>query len=120
MQAIDRAAAAAPYGVPGRYTLVVRSVGHAKGLVYLDSQRDYRDQRNVSVVLYPNAQAQLRARLGGPLAKTLEGHRIVVVGAARQVKILFMDNGHTTGKYYYQTHIPVTRGNQVTDLPIHG
>lgn len=118
MQAIERAAAAAPHGVPGRYTLVVRSVGRANGLIFLDSQRDYRDQRNVAVELYPQAQSQLRARLGGPLEKALEGRRIVVIGAARRVKILFLDsNHHYSGKYYYQTHITVTRGNQVLELP---
>lgn len=118
MQAIERAAAAAPHGVRGRYTLRVRRVGHADGLVYLDSQRDYRDQRNVSVVLYPQAQAQLRARFDGSLSRTLQGQRIAVTGVARRVKIVFLDSHHrATGKYYYQTHIAVIRGRQLEQLP---
>jgi len=118
MQAIERAAAAAPYGAPGRYTLVVRSIGQSNGLIYLDSQNDYRDQRNVAVVLYPRAQAQLRARLSGSLERALEGRRIVVMGSARRVKILFVDSHHHySGKYYYQTHIAVTEGDQVQEVP---
>lgn len=117
-QAITRAAAAAPYGAPGRYTLVVRSVGRVKGLIYLNSQRDYRDQRNVSVVLYPQAQHQLRARLGGSIAQGLEGHRIAVIGTARRAKTLYLDaHHHATGRYYYQTHIAITRGNQLVKSP---
>lgn len=121
MQAIERAAAAAPYGVRGRYVLVVRRVGRAQGLVYLDSQRDYRDPRNVAVVIYRRAQAQLRARLGGDLARTLMGHRIAVIGRVRRVRVRFYDDaGHYSGKYYFQTHIDVGRGAQVLDLSARG
>lgn len=117
-QAIERAAAAAPYGSPGRYTLEVRSVGRSKGLIYLNSRRDYHDRRNVSVVLFPKAQHQLRARFGGSITKTLEGHGIAVIGTARRVKTAFYDdNHHYTGRFYYQTHIAVTRGNQLVESP---
>lgn len=117
-QAIKRAAAAAPYGAPGRYTLVVRSVGREKGLLYLNSRRDYRDRRNVSVVVFPQAQHQLRARLGGSIIRALKGHRIAVIGAARRVKVVFQDRHHLpTGRFYYQTHIALTRGNQLVHTP---
>lgn len=117
-QAIERAAAAAPYGAPGRYTMVVRSVGRAKGRIYLNSRRNYHDHRNISVVLFPQVQRQLRARFGGSIANTLKGQSIAVIGSARRVRIVSRGDQHDhAGKYYYQTHIAVTRGNQLVESP---
>lgn len=113
-QAVMLAADAAPDGVPGTFAMVVRATGAQPGRYYLNSQPDYRDQRNLTVVLSPRAHAQLATRLGGDPLTALEGQAIVVRGEAMRVRINFLENGRATGAYYYQTHVRVTDAAQVS------
>ena len=47
-EAIRRAAEAAPRGVEGRFTFTVKATGRAEGnRLFLNSEADYRDQRNI-------------------------------------------------------------------------
>jgi len=113
VEAIARANAAAPSGVPGRFALRVRASGRQSGMVYLNSEDDYRDQRNLTVAIAPPAQ-RMFAELNGPaFEKTFEGKDILVTGVARRVRIDFIANGRRTGKYYYQTHVAVTDADQI-------
>ena len=57
--------------------------------MYLNSETDYRDQRNLTIAITPAAAGALAARLGAPPAVALEGRRIVVVGVAGLVKFVF-------------------------------
>jgi hypothetical protein len=113
MVAIERAAALAPGAYPGVFILTVRASGRQHANLYLNSETDYRDPRNVSLEVLPVAQAQLESRLGAPAEIALQGRTIHVDGEARRVRIDFSTDGRPTGKYYYQTHIVIARGEQL-------
>lgn len=116
MVAIERAAALAPGSYPGLFTLTVRASGRQDGHLYLNSELDYRDQRNISLEIAPVAQGQLEMQLGAPVETALQGRRIEIAGEARRVRINFLADGRPTGKYYYQTHIFIARGNQLRSV----
>jgi hypothetical protein len=99
--------------VPGAFALHVQAAGRANGNVYLNSELDYRDQRNLSIALQPLAIADLEKRFGQPPDQFFIGKDIVVGGAARRVKIFFVADGSPTDKYYYQTHVVVYDANQI-------
>ena len=116
MVAIERAAAFAPGGYPGLFALTVRAWGRQDGRLYLNSETDYRDPRNISLEIAPVAQGQLEMRLGAPVETALQGRRIEVAGEARRVRINFLADGRPTGKYYYQTQIFIARGDQLRSV----
>lgn len=125
-EAIQQAAAAAPGGgVEGTFVLTVRASGVDKRrrTVYLNSELDYRDQRNVTVDLEPPAFAGLQARYGKDLEKAFIGKQILVTGTARRVTIYFGTlrfskvTGKPLNKYYFQTHVRVLDADQVTEVP---
>ena len=118
-QAVMLAAEAAPMGVRGQFVMTVRATGRGdRGRLFLNSETDYRDQRNLSVRIEPNAVAALLDKAGASKDAELVGRRIAVSGIARRVRIDFVSaSRRPSGKYYYQTHVPVTRVKQVTFLP---
>lgn len=111
--AIERAAALAPGEFPGTFVMRVQGSGRQHGNLYLNSEIDYRDQRNLSIEIQPVAQAQLELRLGAPAEVALRGRIVRIDGAARRVRIAFIADGRVTDKYYYQTHVVVRRGDQL-------
>ncbi len=117
-QAVMNAAEVAPQGVSGLFEMTVRASGVADGgRLYLNSQADYRDPRNMSVVLTPALQTELRARFGAGPGSFLQGKRIAVRGTARRVRIAFTANGRPTQKYYYQTHLVLERASDLSVAP---
>lgn len=113
MQAVMMAAEAAPKGVDGVFELEVRGSGRDRFASYLNSEADYRDQRNLTIALSPAATQGLRGRLGADPVDALRGRRILVTGTARRVRVDFLGNGVPTGKYYYQTHVVVDDAAQI-------
>ena len=112
-EAIFGAAAEPRTGLSGTFVMTVGAVGRG-GAVYLNSEADYRDQRNLTVRLEPSAAAELEARLGTTLEDALRGRQIVVVDAiARRTRIDFLIDGQPSGKYYYQTHVRVPDASQL-------
>lgn len=113
-EAIISAATAAPQPVRGRFTMRVAATGRRDGNIYLNSETDYRDQRNLTITILPGAIDQLAARYGAEADVFLMGKRVVVDGQARRVHIDFTGNGQPTGKYYYQTHVVVSDADQIS------
>lgn len=107
MEIIKAAADSAPKGVPGQYTLQIVATGSQGQYVYLNTEKDYRDQRAITVALHPKVIAQLSAKYGMPPQEYFVNKAIVVNGKAQRVKIAFLSDGKPTGKYYYQTHVRV-------------
>ena len=104
------------YGVRGHFVMTVKAIGGEHDVVFLNSERDYRDQRNLTVKMRKTLVPQVERRLGVPL-QDLKNRRIVVLGTARRVRILFLDEaGRPSGKYYFQTHVAVTSETQI-DFP---
>lgn len=115
-QAVFLAAHAAPAGVEGTFAMKVQATGTQSRQTYLNSELDYRDQRNLTIAITPRAARQLALRLGEDPLVGLKGKDILVRGAAVRTQIHFFANGRMTEKYYYQTHVNVTNADQITVL----
>lgn len=114
LQVISMAAEAAPRPVLATVVLQVRAVGSQNDVTYLNSESDYRDQRNVSIAISSAARTKIEAVFGGDLSKVVIGKHILVKGRAQRVTIWFFDNsGRRSDKYYYQTQIPVFDPDQI-------
>lgn len=116
-QAVMAAAAAAPAGVGGTFTFTVQATGEDMGYVFLNSQTDYRDQRNLSVEIPPAVRRQLRDSFGTDPLTYFKGKTIRVTGTAQRVKIWFNFGGYRTEKYYYQTHVIIKDAVQIIEVP---
>ena len=97
-----------------RYVFEVRSIEERADVVYLNSQRQARDQLNVSLALTPQVADALRTQLATDnLARALRGQRLVVTGQAQRVRVN-MGNTETIQRfYYYHTQIAVTEIRQI-------
>lgn len=116
MEIIRSAAEAAPLGVEGIYTLKIKAAGMQRAVVYLNTEEDYRDQRNITISLHPKLIAELTAKYGEHPEVYWIGKTIEVRGQAKRARIVFSSNGRPTDKYYYQTHIRVSDASQIKVL----
>jgi len=112
-QAVEQAADLAPEGVPGVFDFRVRATGAEGPRVFFNSEQDYRDPRNLTLVISPAAYAGLAVRLDQDPRQALVGKQLLVTGVARRVTIFFAVNGKRTDKYYYQTHVDVNDAAQI-------
>lgn len=116
-EAVLGAADAAPRPLPGYFVMFVRRTGREEDRVYLNSEADYRDQRNLTISIDPAAVRELAGRYGMAPDEYLRGRLIVVAGAARRTRIDFIDHGdRSTGLYYFQTQVPVHYADQISFL----
>lgn len=115
-QAVLGAAAAPREGVTGMFVMTVKATGRADEMMYLNSEEDYRDPRNLSIEVTPDAAAQLERGFGAQPSGALKGKRILVSGTARRTRIDFFVGNRPTGKYYYQTHVRVEQASQIQIL----
>lgn len=114
-EAVNEAAERPAMGVPGIFAMAVVRTGREDGRVYLNSEADYRDQRNLTINIAPAAAETLARRFGAPPDAHFRGRLIAVRGTARRVRIDFLGYGNRpTGLYYYQTQIMVTRPEQIS------
>ena len=112
-EAVMKAADAAPRPVVGVFEFEVRRAEQVGPNFFIGSEGDYRDPRNLSARILPRALAELHARFGPDLSKAFIGRKVRVVGGAMRVRVDFIGNGQPTGKYYYQTQLPVGDANQI-------
>ena len=116
VEAVEQASKWAPQGVNGRFAFEVKGLGTNGTDSFIHSEPDYRNPRCLTLRVTPQVRAQLEARFKGKLDQVLVGRRVLVRGSAERVRIAFTENGRATGQYYYQTHVPVTRDEQITLL----
>lgn len=115
------AAARMPMGLHATFELQVKRANYGvdavKGLLFLNSEEDYRDRRCLTIRIPP---ASVRAFLKKNIdpARLFKNKKIRVKGVAEQVKIYFVsDSGIESDKYYYQTHIVIHSPDQISILP---
>lgn len=113
MDIIAKTAESAPEGVYGEFTFYIQATGEQREIVYLNTEMDYRDQRNVTIALHPKILSQLENKYGDSPKDFFVGKSVFVEGYARRVRIAFLSEGRPTGKYYYQTHIRVIDITQI-------
>ena len=107
------AAEKAPDMLAGVFVMNVQATGRSGGDVFLNSETDYRDPRNLSVRILPKAQEELRKKFGNDFEAALKGKPIEVMGWVQRTRIDFRANGVETGKYYCQTHVIMQSAEQV-------
>lgn len=93
-------------GVSGEFIVTVKALDSDKGWSFVNSEKDYRDQRNLTIRMPAAMVPDLEKRLGVEFSE-LMNRRLVVRGIAKRVRINFTGGGLPTGKYYYQTHVQV-------------
>jgi len=113
IDAIELSEEAAPKSARGIFFLSIKASGSQKQYVYLNTEQDYRDRRNVSVVLLPEFQKAFIKKYGVSPDKVLVDKSITVNSFAKRIKIYFFEDGKPTDKYYFQTHIPVKHLKQL-------
>lgn len=113
---IELAAAAAPVGIHGKIEMDVLAGGKSARYIYLNSETDYRDQRNISIVIPMQLAHNFKAEYGAMPDDYLKFKKIAVTGEAKRVKINFYSNGVKTTKYYYQTQLRISSLDQIAIL----
>ncbi len=103
-------------GISGTFMLTVQAIGGDEGSIFLNSERDYRHQTNLTLVADNALRANLQKQLGMPLEQ-LVNRRLLVQGTARRTTIVFSANGVPSSKYYFQTHLPIHDARQVRFAP---
>ena len=89
------------------------AVGHQRGKVFLNSQSDYRDPRNLTIAMSDATAEEVERKAGVTDASALIGRKIYIRGQARTVRIDFTVDDQPSGKYYYQTHVFVSDPVQI-------
>jgi hypothetical protein len=100
------------YGIRGEFVLTVKAIDSYPQWSFLNSEQDYRDQRNLTIKMPTAILPKLEQRLGVTF-QGLKSRRLVVLGVAKRARIDFVTDGRPTGKYYYQTHVLVDSPTQV-------
>lgn len=106
----------APNGVEGTFQLPIKASGSRRGIVYLNTEKDYRDRRNITVVIPPNLIKSISNKYGESPETFFINKTIEITGEAKQVKIFFISRGKITDKYYFQTHIKLESLTQIRVL----
>jgi hypothetical protein len=99
-------------GVRGEFIITVRALNNYPEQSFLNSEKDYRDQRNLTIRMPTSIIPKLEERLGVKF-QDLKNRRLVVLGVAKRNRIDFIADGKPTGKYYYQTHVQVDSATQI-------
>lgn len=101
------------HGVRGEFIVSVSALNSYEEWSYLNSERDYRDQRNLTIKMPTSMVPELEQRLGVEF-ENLKNRRLVVLGVAKRRRIDFVVDGRPTGKYYYQTNVLVDSPTQIS------
>jgi len=112
MQIIALAEEKAPEGIEGSFTMDIQSTGR-HGDIFLNTQLDYRDRRNLTVTIDEETGKKLAAIYGSPPEVYFLNKKVNVDGSAYRAKIWLYINEKQTEEYYYQTRIYVTSPNQI-------
>jgi hypothetical protein len=103
-------------GIRAVFKMPVKRAEKVGPRFFLNSEADYRDQRNLSVAIDKRAYRALRERFGKKLELAFRGHMVRIYGRAQRVRIHFVVNGRPSGLYYYQTQVAVTDPAQIEIL----
>jgi hypothetical protein len=85
-EAVEAAADSEGKPVRGIFDLRVKATGATAHHVYLNSERDYRDQRNLSIAISRGVAAQIARRKGTTGHRFFENQSVRVYGAVQRVR----------------------------------
>ncbi len=106
----------APEGVKGTFRFPIKTSGNQRGVIYLNTENDYRDRRNITVAIHPKLINAFIKKYGESPESYLIDKTIEVTGEAKRMKIFFFSKGKITKKYYFQTHVRVASLEQIKIL----
>ncbi|MDK1286329.1 hypothetical protein [Pseudoalteromonas umbrosa] len=108
MKLIADTEASAPNSVRGVFQFEIKAGAKRGDVVYLNTQEDYRDRRNVTLALSWYAVSKMTKKYGQRPEVFFINKKVEVVGEASRKKIpLYRQDGTASEAYYYQTHINV-------------
>jgi hypothetical protein len=116
IQLIEKAKRKYPKEVRGTFQIPIKATGSQGGVIFLNSNLDYRDPKSIAVALLPSTIEPFTNMYGASPDLYFLNKTIEVVGKVKRVKIYMYKNGKRTKKYYFQTHIKVTNIEQVKIL----
>ena len=116
MQLIAKTEEIAPLGVEGTFQLPIRASGKQSNVLYLNTEQDYRDRRNITVAIHPSIIEALTKKYGESPGSFFLQKQIEVKGVAKRAQIDFYSQRRKTKKYYFQTHIRVSSIDQIKVL----
>ncbi len=96
-----------PEGVRGTFQIPIKASGSVRGIIYLNSDLDYREPSNISIVLSPVIVESVSNTYGSSPDLYFIDKTIEITGKVERVKVHYFKNGKRTKKYYFQTHIKV-------------
>jgi hypothetical protein len=116
IQLIEQAKRRYPEAVRGTFQIPIKATGSQNGVVYLNSNLDYREPTNITLALAPSTiEAFSNTYKISPdlyfINKILE-----VTGKVERIRIYLYKNGKRTRKFYFQTHIRIFSINQIRVL----
>ena len=117
--AIELSAAAAPAAIIGEIEMVVQASAKSVDNIYLNSEDDYRDQRNLTVTIPKNLALDFKKQYGQFPDEYYKDKRISVTGEISRAKIYFYcadeesNKPRKSKKYYYQTHLKISSLDQI-------
>lgn len=114
VEAIAAVDKAGNHGITRTVEFTVRSAHSTRSGTFLNSERDYRDPGNLSVLMTPAVAQHLARRLGRAPQTYLIGKAIVVNGYLVRVPIHKVVAGQATPEGYYQHRVLVRRSDDVT------
>jgi len=106
----------APDGVIGTFQFKIKASGIKGGVIYLNTEMDYRDRRNITVVIHPKIIDAFTKQFGSSPNLFFINKTIKVSGEAKRVRIDFISNGKRSNKYYFQTHLLISSLKQIKVL----
>jgi hypothetical protein len=106
----------APEGIKGTFQLPIKASGNRRDVVYLNTEKDYRDRRNITVAIHPKLIEEFTKKYGESPDSYFIDKTIEVTGEVKRMKIFFYSKGKITKKYYFQTHVRVASLSQIRVL----
>lgn len=114
LQAIKLTSESESNTASGSFEFKVKSVDQYQRMMFLNSESDSKDQRNITVAIRPNAISQLAEINDGEAGEWFMNKKIRVIGEAQRQKIWVLHRNLNTGQYYYQTKIYVKSAEQIS------
>jgi hypothetical protein len=103
----------APEGVKGTYQFFIKASGMRRGDVFLNTENDYRDRRNITLVLPKKLNSAFIKKYGSAPNRYFINKTVEVTGEVNRVIIDFISNGKPSGAYYFQTQLNIASLQQI-------
>jgi len=116
IQLIEKAKRRFPEPVRGTFQIPIKATGIKNGVVYLNSNLDYREPTNITLALATSTIEAFTNYYNSSPDLYFKNKMLEVTGKVERIKIYMYKNGKRTKKYYFQTHIRVISIEQIRVL----